>query len=142
MIRLLADENFNGDILRGLQRRVPAIDVPRVQDLSIRGADDEAVLEWAAAEGRMVLTHDVSTLIDFAWKRVASGRRHSGVAARFAAGAGGRCRRGPHAARGVQRGRRVGGPHSLHPVLKRFLVASALARSGYASDPSVCRTAA
>ena len=81
MIRLLADENFNGDILRGLQRRVPAIDAPRVQDLSIRGADDEAVLEWAAAEERMVLTHDVSTLIDFAWKRVASGRSHSGVAA-------------------------------------------------------------
>ena len=36
MIRLLADENFNGDILRGLQRRVPAIDVPRDQDLVIR----------------------------------------------------------------------------------------------------------
>lgn len=81
MIRLLADENFNGDILRGLQRRVPAIDVPRVQDLIIRGADDAAVLEWAAAEGRLVLTHDVSTLIDFAWKRVTSGRHHSGVAA-------------------------------------------------------------
>ncbi len=81
MICLLADENFNGDILRGLQRRIPAIDVPRVQDLVIRGADDAAVLEWAAAEGRLVLTHDVSTLIDFAWKRVASGRHHSGVVA-------------------------------------------------------------
>lgn len=81
MIRLLADENFNGDILRGLQRRLPAIDLPRVQDLAIRGADDAAVLEWAAAEGRLVLTHDVSTLIDFAWKRVTTGRRHSGVVA-------------------------------------------------------------
>ena len=81
MIRLLADENFNGDILRGLQRRVPALDVPRVQDLVIRGADDAAVLEWAAAEGRLILTHDVSTLIDFAWKRVVSGRHHSGVVA-------------------------------------------------------------
>jgi len=80
VIRLLADENFNGDILRGLQRRVPAIDVPRVQDLVIRGADDAAVLE-SAAERRLVLTHDVSTLIEFAWKRVASGKRHSGVAA-------------------------------------------------------------
>ncbi len=81
MIRLLADENFNGDILRGLRRRVPAIDAPRIQDIGLRGADDETVLEWAAAEGRLVLTHDVSTLIDFAWKRVASGRHHSGVAA-------------------------------------------------------------
>jgi hypothetical protein len=81
VIRLLADENFNGDILRGLQRRVPAMDVPRVQDLVIRGADDAAVLEWAAAERRLVLTHDVSTLIEFARTRVASGKRHSGVAA-------------------------------------------------------------
>jgi predicted nuclease of predicted toxin-antitoxin system len=80
VIRLLADENFNGDILRGLRRRVPAIDAPRIQDIGMRGADDEAVLEWAAAEGRMVLTHDVSTLIDFAWKRVAAGGRHSGCA--------------------------------------------------------------
>jgi hypothetical protein len=39
----------------------------------MRGVDDETVLEWAAAEGRMLLTHDVSTLIDFAWKRVVAG---------------------------------------------------------------------
>jgi predicted nuclease of predicted toxin-antitoxin system len=63
VIRLLADENFNGDIVRGLQRRIPTIDVPRVQDLVIRGADDAAVLEWSAEEGRLVLTHDVSTLM-------------------------------------------------------------------------------
>lgn len=81
MIRLLADENFNADIVRGLRRRLPAIDAVRIQDVGMRGADDEAVLQWAAAEGRMVLTHDVSTLIDFAWKRVAAGQRHSGVAA-------------------------------------------------------------
>lgn len=81
MIRLLADENFNGDILRGLRRRVPAIDAPRIQDVGMRGTDDETVLEWAAAEGRLVLTHDVSTLIDFAWKRVAAGLHHAGEAA-------------------------------------------------------------
>jgi hypothetical protein len=49
--------------------------------LVIRGADDETVLEWAAAEGRLVLTHDVSTLVGFALKRVAAGLHHSGVAA-------------------------------------------------------------
>jgi len=32
VMRLLADENFNGDILRGLRRRMPAIDAPRIQD--------------------------------------------------------------------------------------------------------------
>jgi hypothetical protein len=63
VIRLLADENFNGDILRGLRRRIPAIDAPRIQDVGMRGANDEAVLEWAAGEGRLVLTHDVSTYL-------------------------------------------------------------------------------
>jgi hypothetical protein len=81
VIRLLADENFNADIVRGLRRRLPAIDAVRLQDVRMQGADDDVVLQWAAAEGRMVLTHDVSTLIDFAWKRVAAGQRHSGVAA-------------------------------------------------------------
>jgi hypothetical protein len=42
MIRLLADEDFNGAITRGLIRR--EIDVVRVQDLGLRGASDERVL--------------------------------------------------------------------------------------------------
>jgi hypothetical protein len=88
VIRLLADENFNSDILRGLRRRIPSIDAPRIQDVGMRGADDEAVLEWAAGEGRLVLTHDVSTLLGFAWRRAASGRRHSGVGCRLAVGSG------------------------------------------------------
>jgi len=81
VMRLLADENFNGDILRGLRRRMPAIDALRIQEVGMRGASDEAVLAWAAAEGRVILTHDVSTLIDFAWQRVRAGQHHAGVAA-------------------------------------------------------------
>lgn len=54
MIRLIADENFNGNILRGLRRRLPRIDAVRLQDVGMRGADDDAVLEWAAAEARLV----------------------------------------------------------------------------------------
>jgi hypothetical protein len=32
MIRLAADENFNNDIVRGIIRRDPTIDIVRVQD--------------------------------------------------------------------------------------------------------------
>ena len=35
MIRLLADENFHNDILRGLLRVDPTIDYVRVQDTAI-----------------------------------------------------------------------------------------------------------
>lgn len=50
MLRLLADENFNGSIIRGLLRRKPKLDVVRVQDVGLSGADDCTVLAWAAHE--------------------------------------------------------------------------------------------
>jgi hypothetical protein len=79
MLRLAADENFNADIVRGLLRRLPDLDIVRVQDAGLSGADDPAVLEWAAREGRIVLTHDLSTLVTFAFERIASGRPMPGV---------------------------------------------------------------
>jgi hypothetical protein len=49
MLRLLADENFNGDIVRGLMLRQPGLDLVRVQDVGLAGADDSDILAWAAA---------------------------------------------------------------------------------------------
>jgi hypothetical protein len=54
MLRLLADENLDGNIVRGLVRRLPDVDIVRVQDVGLSGVDDPAVLEWAAAEGRVM----------------------------------------------------------------------------------------
>lgn len=79
MLRLAADENFNADIVRGLLRRLPDLDIVRVQDAGLSGADDPAVLEWAAQEGRVVLTHDVATLVGHAFERVAAGHPMPGV---------------------------------------------------------------
>jgi hypothetical protein len=50
MLLLLADENFNNDIVRGLLRKKPELDIVRVQDVGLRGAEDPVVLEWAANE--------------------------------------------------------------------------------------------
>jgi hypothetical protein len=52
LLRLAADENLNYDIVRGVLRHDPQIDIVRVQDAGMSGADDPAVLEWAAREGR------------------------------------------------------------------------------------------
>jgi predicted nuclease of predicted toxin-antitoxin system len=79
MLRFLADENFNNNILRGLLRRMPDLDVVRVQDVGLSGADDPAVLEWAAREGRLLLTHDVSTVTRYAYIRVEEGKPMPGV---------------------------------------------------------------
>jgi hypothetical protein len=44
MLRLVADENCNNDIVRGLLRRRPDLDLVRVQDIGLHGAEDPAVL--------------------------------------------------------------------------------------------------
>lgn len=80
MIRFLADENFNGRILRGLLRRLPDLDVVRAQDVeAVQGAADPVLLEWAAERARVVLTHDVSTMGAHAYDRVVAGREMPGV---------------------------------------------------------------
>lgn len=79
MPRFLADENFHNDVLAGLLRREPALDVVRAQDVGLTGADDPAILEWAAANGRVVLTHDVTTMTRHAYDRVRAGLAMPGV---------------------------------------------------------------
>lgn len=78
-LRLLVDEDFDNDILRGLLRRLPELDVVRVQDISLSGAKDVEVLGWAALEGRVLLTHNVSTMTTHAYTRVNSGLPMPGV---------------------------------------------------------------
>jgi hypothetical protein len=47
--------------------------------MGLLGADDETVLEWSAKEGRILLTHDVSTITKHAYDRVKSGKSMPGV---------------------------------------------------------------
>ena len=78
-MRLLSDENFNGAILRGLMRRLPGLDLVRVQDVGLIHADDPTILEWAANERRILLTHDVATITMYAYDRVNQGLPMTGV---------------------------------------------------------------
>jgi len=73
MTRFLADENFNNQIVRGVLRQSPDVDIVRVQDVGLSGVDDPTVLEWAAQEERIVLTHDVATMTTFAYERIQAG---------------------------------------------------------------------
>jgi hypothetical protein len=79
VLRFAADENFNGDVVRGLRQRLPDLDIVRIQDTDLAGADDPTVLAWAAAEDRIVLTHDETTMTRFAYERVAAGLAMRGV---------------------------------------------------------------
>lgn len=79
MLLLVADENFNNDIMRGLLRRQPDLDILRIQDVGLSGADDPTILEWAAQQNRVLLTHDVSTITRYAYERVQAGKFMPGV---------------------------------------------------------------
>ena len=79
MLKLVSDENFDGDILRGLYRRRPDLDVVRVQDVGLSATPDPDVLAWAAIEGRILLTHDRDTMPNFAYDRVRTGQAMPGV---------------------------------------------------------------
>ncbi len=70
MLCLLADENFHNNIVQGVLRRNPDIDLVRVQDVGLKNVDDPDVLEWAAQEGRILLTHDTATMTKYAYERI------------------------------------------------------------------------
>ncbi len=79
MLRLAADEDFNNRIVRGLIRRQPGLNIVRVQDAGLSASADPEVLAWAAAEDRILLTHDVTTMKRHAEARHAAGLPMPGV---------------------------------------------------------------
>ena len=79
MLNLGSDADVHGDIIRGLRRRLPEIDVVRVQDALPEGASDLDVLAWAAAENRVLISNDRNTMIGFACTRAAAGEPMPGL---------------------------------------------------------------
>jgi predicted nuclease of predicted toxin-antitoxin system len=79
VLRFAVDEDFNNRIVRGLLRLLPTLDIVRVQDADLSGSPDPSVLEWAAAENRVLLSHDVTTMATEAYDRVRSGKPMVGV---------------------------------------------------------------
>ena len=79
MLRLASDADVHGDILRGLRRRRPDIDLARAQDALPEGTPDPEVLAWAAAGNRVLITNDRNTMFGFAYQRVAAGEPVPGL---------------------------------------------------------------
>ena len=67
MLHFAADENLNYNIVRGLFRRKSDLNIIRIQDVGLSGRGDATVLEWAAQENRILLTHDVTTITKYGY---------------------------------------------------------------------------
>ncbi|HVX42816.1 MAG TPA: DUF5615 family PIN-like protein [Mycobacteriales bacterium] len=77
--RFLADENIDSDLVLGLRRRVDDIDIVRVQDVGLRTVGDPEILQWAADEERILISHDLRTIPMFAGECLAAGMLMPGV---------------------------------------------------------------
>src|SRR5436305_884082 len=81
MLRLVSDEDVHDDIIRGLRRREPTLDIVRAVDVGLDHTPDPIILEWAASHARVLGTGDLNTMVGFAWGRVRSGLLMPGVLA-------------------------------------------------------------
>lgn len=79
MIRLLTDEDFDHNILRGLIRRVPHLDFMLVHDVGLTSQPDPVLLKWAASNHRSILTQDTKTMIPYAEQLVRQGQPMAGL---------------------------------------------------------------
>ena len=81
MLRFLADHNFSEIIIAQVLAALPDLDLVRARDIGMAQTPDSDILEWAANSGRIVLTHDIKTMVPDAWARVAAGLSMPGVLA-------------------------------------------------------------
>ncbi len=79
MIKILADQNFNASIMHGLKERIPELDCVATYEIGLQKYTDDKLLDWAAEENRIILTHDAKTFPAFAFEKVEQGKKMCGV---------------------------------------------------------------
>ena len=79
MLALLVDEHIPPSLIQGLTTRQPLLDVVSVRDVGMRGMPDAALLEWAAAANRVIVTFDRNTVTAAAYVRIAGGEPVAGA---------------------------------------------------------------
>jgi hypothetical protein len=61
-IRFLADVDLNRAIVTGVLGQEPALDFITAIEADLEGRGDPDVLEFAASQGRILVSHDTSTM--------------------------------------------------------------------------------
>jgi hypothetical protein len=79
MLRLASDADVHGEIIRGLRRRMPTIDLVRALDALPEGAPDSTVLDWAVSENRILITNDRNTMVGTTHERAIKGESVIGL---------------------------------------------------------------
>lgn len=72
MIAFLADEDLNGKIIDGLRESLTSVKLVTAKEAGLMAHPDAEILEWAAAQGHVVVSSDENTMIAEAYERVRS----------------------------------------------------------------------
>jgi hypothetical protein len=78
-IRFLADADLNQALVDGVRLREPALDFLSAVEAGLEGMSDRAVLDLAANQGRILVSHDASTMSGHFVRSLNEGKRSPGV---------------------------------------------------------------
>jgi hypothetical protein len=77
--RFLVDHDFNEKIVRGALRREPTMEFRLAREVGLEQAPDRQILEYAAQEAWLVLSHDLNTMTAIAYEMVSTDRPMRGL---------------------------------------------------------------
>ncbi len=77
--RFLADHDLNEHIVVGVMRRAPQLLFLRVRDLGLADQPDPVVVNYAAEQGLILVSHDVNTMPAAAYAHMEQGYPMSGL---------------------------------------------------------------
>src|SRR5438105_15071345 len=77
--RFLANHDFNENILRGVERQEPTVEIARVREVDLHEKPDAEILAYAAIHHMITLSHDVNTMPGAASALVAAGQAMHGL---------------------------------------------------------------
>jgi hypothetical protein len=78
-IRFQADNDLKFRIVTAVRRREPTVDFVSAQEAGLDGVPDLVLLDRAAAEGRVLVSHDRRTMIDHFRDHLAAGKSSPGL---------------------------------------------------------------
>lgn len=77
--RFQADNDLKFAIVKAVRRREPSVEFVSAQQSQLDGIDDPEVLERAAADGRVLVSHDRRTMLRHFHDRLKAGKSSPGL---------------------------------------------------------------
>ena len=78
-VHFQADNDLKFGIVKAVRRREPAIDFASAQEAGLEGVSDPEVLDRAASENRVLVSHERRTMLDHFRAHLAAGKTSPGV---------------------------------------------------------------